>query len=216
MHKMLEEKMNKLSEMKDKLLRCFETELTKGIECVDTKEAGEVVDMIKDLAEAEYYCACAEMKRHELMEAEEFDAEDSDMMGYNSRRYASGRYAPAGRGRVRGYNPNMYRDWPWNPMDPGMEDYYGGIRPYDQKDPDHKTKSEHEGRYGKAFNDYQMARRHYSETKNQADKDAMDTHASEHVGDTIATIREIWKTSDPNLKKRIKTDLTNLVGEMAI
>ena len=42
----------------------------------------------------------------------------------------------------------------------------------------------------------------------------MDRHANEHVMDTIATIREIYKAADPELRTRIKGDLTKLVGEM--
>lgn len=44
----------------------------------------------------------------------------------------------------------------------------------------------------------------------------MDAHAAEHVGDTLATIREIWKTADPEMKKRIKADFTTLVNEMTV
>ena len=43
----------RIHEMMEKLTKCAEMELEKGVENVDTKEMGEVVDIIKDLAEAE-------------------------------------------------------------------------------------------------------------------------------------------------------------------
>lgn len=69
-------------------------------------------------------------------------------------------------------------------------------------------------RYGRPYNEYKEAKRHYTETKSATDKEEMDRHANEHVMDTIATVREIYKTADPELRTRIKGDLTKLVGEM--
>ena len=43
----------------EKLAECAKMEAEKGIEQLDTKEMGEVVDMIKDLSEAEYYSRIA-------------------------------------------------------------------------------------------------------------------------------------------------------------
>ena len=39
-------------------------------------------------------------------------------------------------------------------------------------------------------------------------------YANEHMMDTIGTIREMYRTAEPDLKKRMKSDLTKLVGEM--
>lgn len=69
-------------------------------------------------------------------------------------------------------------------------------------------------RYGQAYNEYQSAKRHYTMTNSQTDKDEMTRHANEHVADTMETVREIYKSADPDLKKRIKTDLTKLISEM--
>lgn len=48
-----------LEELKSTLISCVCTEISKGIENVDTHELGEVIDMIKDISEAEYYCTLA-------------------------------------------------------------------------------------------------------------------------------------------------------------
>ena len=45
----------RMHEMIEKLTKCAEMELEKGIDKIDAEEMGEVTDMIKDLAEAEYY-----------------------------------------------------------------------------------------------------------------------------------------------------------------
>lgn len=85
--------MEKLKEMKERLVDAAKMELDKGIDNVNTEELGEVVDMIKDLSEACYYCSIVE-----AMEEESY--------GYDRWRYASGRFAPKGRGTY-GYTPEM-------------------------------------------------------------------------------------------------------------
>lgn len=109
-------------------------ELEKGVECVNTKEFGEVVDMIKDLAEAEYKARISKAmeKAEDEEEAEEkymmrmlkdeykdeyskyrdMYGEDADKRFYDNYRYkTSGRFAPKGRGSYmprRGYDEPPY------------------------------------------------------------------------------------------------------------
>lgn len=109
-------------------------ELEKGVECVNTKEFGEVVDMIKDLAEAEYKARISKAmeKAEDEEEAEEkymmkrfkeeYGDEEGERRYYDDYRYKrSGRFAPKGRGSYmprRGYeeppyyhmSPEMYRE----------------------------------------------------------------------------------------------------------
>ena len=68
--------------------------------------------------------------------------------------------------------------------------------------------------YSRAVNQYKSARRHYSETHSQMDKEEMNRHANEHIADTIQTIKEMWEDADPTLRKKMKADLTSLVGTM--
>ena len=82
----------------EKLAETTKVELDKGIENVDTKEMGEVADIIKDLAEAEYYA-----KISKAMDEAEY-GEDYDYMGAydeherkgyrGQRRDSKGRYSP--------------------------------------------------------------------------------------------------------------------------
>lgn len=51
--------MERLKNMKETLMSCVQGQLTH-LDQVDTKELGEVIDMIKDLSEAVYYCTITE------------------------------------------------------------------------------------------------------------------------------------------------------------
>lgn len=98
--------------MLEKLTKCAEMEFEKGVENVDTKEMGEVVDIIKDLAEAEYYAKITKAM-DEAEYGEEYDYmgayEDDMRKGYRGQpRDSRGRYmSRRGRGR-RGYEEPMY------------------------------------------------------------------------------------------------------------
>lgn len=111
----------RMHDMIEKLTKCTEMEFEKGVENIDTKEMGEVIDMIKDLSEAEYYATITK-----AMEESEY-GEDYDHMGAyddNSRRGyrgqprdSRGRYmSRRGRGGRRGYE---------QPMDYRVPDVYG-------------------------------------------------------------------------------------------
>lgn len=190
MHK----KLNEITEMKDKLICMAKDEIGKGYfeNAAHVEMVGEVVDMIKDLAEAEKECMEACYYK-EMLEGSDY--EDEQRMGYNGRRYANGEYAPAGRGHVTGYHPPMM----------------GNRRGYVELDRDMMgDRSE----YGRPFDEFRQAKRHYTETKSEDDKKKMKDRANEHISNSITTIREIWSFADPELKQKMKHDMTNLVNDM--
>lgn len=211
-----------ICKMKERLMEGFKSEVDAGgFHQMDIHEAGQVVDMIKDLAEAEEKCvkACYYASIIKAMEeAEEHD----DRMGYNSRRYASGRYAPKGRGMRMGYVPYMEYDPEFE------EEMRGNVRlGYDQSGKGNRSQSgsrmgydddrwNDDPRYGRAFNDYKNAKRHYTETKSQQDKDRMDMSANEHMMSAIASFKEMWKDADPAMRKKMHADLSALVNEMKV
>lgn len=106
----------RMHEMIEKLTKCAEMELEKGIDKIDAEEMGEVTDMIKDLAEAEYYA-----KISKAMDEAEY-GEDYDYMGAydeherkgyrGQRRDSRGRYMS----RRRGYMPMVY-EYDWDDME---------------------------------------------------------------------------------------------------
>lgn len=117
----------------EKLSKYACDEACKSVEEIDTKELGEVTDMVKDLAEAEYYAriskAMEEAEKEEEEEAkrimremkEQYGEEEGERRFYDNYRYANGRFAPKGRGSYvgrRGYeeppyyrmSPEMYKE----------------------------------------------------------------------------------------------------------
>lgn len=206
--------MERLCEIKDQLMRSVENAVSSGLSDVDTHELGEAVDMIKDLSEAIYYCS--------VVEAME-DASRQDVMGYNpNRSKVTGRYitdrSPRGYNSRSAQYGGSVRDGYTHTMDDSRDsdamgypgDGNGGANVrmgYTEQTPQ---------RYGQAYNDYQVARRHYTATKSPDDKDDMNKHANEHIADTMSTIREIWDAAEPEQRKRIKNDLSTLVGEMNV
>lgn len=196
-----------ICEIKESLSSMMKTYMARDISQVDTDEAYKIADIIKDMAEAEMYEAkkCYYDSIVEAMEAEENEVGE-DRYGYNNRRYSSGRYAPKGKGMVRGY-------YPMNPLNPMMPPYYDYEMP-ERMGYIPKYESEHDSHYGKAYDKYQDARRHYTQSHAQKDKDDMDAHATEHLANTVASLREIWKHADEEMRGRMKNDITMLMNDM--
>lgn len=224
--------------LKEKLMCSFKEELNKGIQNVSAAEAGQVTDMIKDLAEAEEKCwkACYYKQIVEAMHEEKEMRKKMPMdqrMGYDNWRYSSGRFAPTGRGHYdpAGYTPMedgqipSYADGmhmePW--MDRNMMGYSdgrGGSGDGRSSGGNQNRSSSSDGRYGYTpsmrgmrYENYTKARRGYESGDPKA-KEHMDTATREYVVDAAESIREMWKDADPNLRKEIKNRLTALAGEM--
>lgn len=71
-----------------------------------------------------------------------------------------------------------------------------------------------EKRFGKEYGQYEQYKRHYTTTKSADDKREMDEHAKKHLMDMMISIKDIWHDADPELRKRIKMDITNLANEL--
>lgn len=253
MHDLVEamEKGKKIKELKQKLVECFESEIaTKGLGCVDTEEAGEVIDMIKDLAEAEKACmeALYYQKVTEAMLSYD-EPRYGESMGYNPNRSRStGRYTSGRGGRRMGFTM-PHEPWTgenageWDGdmyMESAMMGYDGGGASTGRGSgssgnrggsrggssggsssgqsmgygPGREMMEDMDPRYGEEYNRYKKMRRHYTETKSAEDKREMSEHAEKHIHDTVDTMKDIWKDADPELKRKMKEELTKLVGTM--
>lgn len=207
--------MHKTMEICEKL-ECLETQLldevkaqfAMGLPCVNTEEAGKVIDMIKDLASAKknawkacyYKTVTAAMEEYDGIERHYADgvpyddrmadADDWDpKRHYDHWRYSSGRYAPKGHGHyVKSYVPEM---------DPMMDKLRGD-----------------EHRWSTHLDKYRDAKRHYTETHNKEDKQKMDEHAKHHMDEVESSVKEMWDTADPTLRAEIKKDLLSLINTM--
>nr|DAI17851.1 MAG TPA: hypothetical protein [Bacteriophage sp.] len=181
-----------------KMIECLTekalNELEKGVENVDTHEMGAVIDMIKDLNEAEYRAVITKEMKEADEEEEEYNkellrvlkaeyGEEGGRRYYDRYRYANGRFAPKGRGTRttgrRGYDeppywhmtPEMYYEWADMPEEERMRDLdrlrFG--RMY-YSDPRRGSQMPSDGRSVedmgmKSESRYDRARRSYSETK---------------------------------------------------
>lgn len=189
----------RMHEMIEKLTKCAEMELEKGIDKIDAEEMGEVTDMIKDLAEAEYYS-----KISKAMDEAEYD-EDYDYRGtfdeYERKGYrgqprskTSGRFMRRGDGR-RSYMPMMYEhDYDWDGMQSDRDiDRHLGRMGYTE--PMHKDETHTESRYDRA-------RKGYEESK------AM------HKGNTAEDKQHKMKELE-NYMKELSTDVTDMISDMS-
>lgn len=102
--------------MIEKLSECAKCELDKGIEKIDTEEMSKVAEIIKELAEAEYYASVTKaMEEHDFEDEEEIM--DEGRKGYRGRRRDSRGRFMSNRGR-RGYeSPMMMYDEEWDEME---------------------------------------------------------------------------------------------------
>ena len=198
------EKYNDICALKHNMLHYVMGETEKGFEDDPTKVhvLKEYIGMVKDLAEAEKACqeACYYESVVDAMDnADMF--EDNPRMGYNRKRNRLGQYSDgrgmdgdSGSNQRMGYIPDMNRPYK---------------RMMDEIDWD-----EDEPAYGKSFNRFRKAKRHYTKTHSEEDKQKMKDASNAHMMETMATLREIWDDADPDLRKRMKTDLTNLTASL--
>lgn len=192
-HKSME-KFNDICEMKHQILRFVAGEISNGFSNnpQEVHILGEYVDMIKDLAEAEKECQEACYYESVVTAMDEYG--DNPRMGYDRKRNSRGEYAPMEGNQRLGFTPDWRmpdEDW----MRPGEEDA---------------------DYYGRPFKQFRKAKRHYTQTHSEKDREKMKEHANEHMMASMATIREIYDNADPELKKRMKADLTKLAGEMTV
>ena len=189
----------------------------QGLNNLDTHEAGQVADIIKDLSEAKKNLTDAEKNEWEscyyasIVKA----MKDADERGDEEDRYG---YIPREASRMgkRGMQRDRIKRWVRDP-DTFEDEMYerAGYTPGSKMSRDDRSSdNSSDERYGKPYREYIDSRRHYSESKSQADKDMMEMYANEHLMDVMGSVREIYKTADPDMRKRMKSDLTKLVGEM--
>lgn len=217
----------RIHEMKETLTEWAKNELEKGKECVCTEEMGQVIDMIKDLASAEKDCYEAKYYKS-IVEAMEEATEGR--AGYDNWRYASGRFAPKGHGHMVGWT-TPYVDPYMMQMGPDSTPYRMGyyedqMRDRDMKDADRMG---YGGRYSmnsrgtptggrmyhsSAYDNYQMHKRHYTETHDPSHKMKMEESAKEQLDETVDTMKDIWADADPMLRKKMREELSKLISEM--
>jgi hypothetical protein len=141
--------MEQLKQMKEMLTGVVQGQMTH-LEAVDTKELGEAIDMIKDLAEAIYYCTVTE-----AMEGKEKEWSKQETMYYPVMYYDGQPRDEKGRWTESRDKGRMYYDG-----ESGTRSNGGGVRNY----------TEREMPFGDAMRDQRegrspMSRKMYMESK---------------------------------------------------
>lgn len=202
MHRTIQ-KTDRLCEIYNDLMRWAEN----NKDCTDVKTMGEVIDMVKDVAEAEEKCwkACYYKSIVEAMdEAEEWEKmeymDEEGRMGYDNWRYASGRHAPKGRGHKTGTRGGRM----------GYVPYYddGG----DMND--HEMRGRNADQMKHPYDKWKTTRLGYQSDHDPAKKTEMDAAAKEHVLYVTDTMKDIWNDADPALRQELKSKLGNLMSEL--
>ena len=206
----------RIHDMLEDVSEAASTELSKGTDQVNTKEFGEVVDMIKDLTEAEKNKAeaCYYNTLVDAMESHEY-GEDYDeygpmqRRGYSRSRDSMGRYSSR-----RGYP--MHDDMMYNQrydeymngrMGYSNGAYGGGSRGMSS------NSSNNSSRYGYSYDKYMSNRRNYSKTDPE-DKQERMKMMQEYSTDLVGSISKIMEDVSPEEKQMLKNNLAKVMNNM--
>ena len=207
----------RMHDMIETLTECAKHEFDKGVENIDTKEMGDVIDMIKDLAEAEYY-----RKISIAMDESEY-GEDYDYMGaydeYERKGYrgqprskTSGRFMRRGDGR-RSYMPMMYEhDYDWDNMQSDRDiDRHLGRMGYTE--PMHKDETHTESRYDRARRGYEESKAMHKSGSVEDKKKNMESleHYMKELSEEMA---ELIESMDTNEKTMVRSKLQTLAQKV--
>lgn len=198
-------------------------------------------DDLKDCMEAVKYAICADKEYREVEAMDDFEKEYG-RMGYRGRA-ENGRFVHrSGRGRSAGYTPymhmmydgmeeiGMHDDIPY-PMAGYRMGYtdgrFGGAGNYSGNSGNHVGSSgmgngsgrsgyEHMGnsRYGRAYDNYDNYRRHYTETKDPEAKKMMKQSTDEIFDDMESMVESIMKYADASEKPELKQKMLQMAQKV--
>ena len=202
----------RIHEMIEKLTKCAEMEFEKGVENINAEEMGEVTDMIKDLAEAEYYA-----KISKAMDESEY-GEDYDYMGaydehsrkgYRGQpRDSKGRYMSR---RRMGYEAPMHimPDMDYNAEEMRDMDRMDGRMYYTE--PMHSTHSE--SRYDKARRGYMESKEMHKDNSAESKQHKM-KELEEYMKSLAEDLTEAIQDATPEERTMAKQKLSSLIQKM--
>lgn len=193
----------------EKLELCVSEKMEQGLDKVNAKEMGEVVDMIKDSYEIEKLKAEKKYYDSVVNAMHEHNADESyyEDMGYPVRRDGMGRFMSGGRGYRRGYEAyahrpeDMSRDMYWDDMGYNGGGSSGGGRGGNRGGSSSGGSS---SRYGYSHDEYMEKRKEYpmsdpesAKQRKQLLNDYMDDlydMAKDMVQDMSPEEKQMWKT----------------------
>lgn len=210
------EKYNDICSLKHHMLHYVMGETEKGFDPNPEKVhiLKEYIEMIKCLAETEKECQEADYYEAVVQAMEETGMMESERMGYNPNRNRMGQYSDGRAGNRNG--GRMSSDSGNSDSVSNSRRGYSPDRMYSRMMPgdDRDEWGDDDPRHSEAFNRFRKAKRYYTKSHSEEDKQRMKDASNEHMMETMATIREMWDDADPDLRARMKTDLTNLVSNL--
>lgn len=218
------------------------TDITDMIKDLNEAEYYAVITKaMKEAKEEEKDDEKAELRKfREMMSAGGMDDMDHmRRMGYDRYRYANGRFAPKGRGRRMGFVPmwdeDEYMDeyvndpaFGYPHMRMGYTDGRSGNRSGrsgDMNRMDGRSGNDSYGygdgreernnsRYGKSYDDYKSARRHYTENPTDENKRRMNESADEAWEDVEDIMRKIYKEAETQDKSKLKQKAMQFIQQL--
>ena len=188
--------MERLKAIKDQLLAQVEAQMG-DLKCVDAKELGEVIDMIKDLAQTMYYC--------EVYQAMEAKDEETNTNNY----YYTEKYLPAPiyTGAMTG--KRYYPDGEEEPMhqrygkEPGRSEEY-----YEREYPLQYLRDEREGRSP-------IKRKMYMESKaTNPDSAKVMKDLESYMQDLTSDMMEMLDKATPEEKAMVQKKVSTLATKL--
>lgn len=198
--------MEKLKQMKECLTDIVEGQIYSNIEKVDAKELGEVIDMIKDLAETIYYCTITEaMKEDNYSQQQGTMYYAPKMMKYDS-------YP------VEYYNPRNKERYPYDVMyeqrgihGGNSSSHGGGATQYPESIHhvyrDGMMKDPHEGRSGEY-------RKMYMSGKGMKDKTVSMRELENYMQELTSDITEMIQDASVEEKQMLQSKIATLAAKI--
>ena len=191
--------MEQLKSMKEQLTSMVQGQLCNA-QNVDAKELGEAVDMIKDLAEAIYYCNITEAM--EKGKEKEKYQQPSQMIDMPYRNYRERYLYPYYRDVDKQYGKMYYSDERMrnNSMDRNYSDGWE-VYPIDMQD--YREGVSH------------RSRKTYMESKEtHQDKEVQMKELDKYMQELSQDITEMIYDADPEEKQLLRTKLSNLINKI--
>ena len=210
----------RMHEMIECLTECTESAIKADQTCVGQYPIGDVVDMIKDLSEAEYYAKITKAMDESNLEdtMEMFDRYgDGYRRYYDHYRYKNGKFAPKGSGTYR----RNYDEPPYYHMTPERYHEMENMRDMDRDKHGRMYYTEPSGNNIRMNeSNYDRTKRNYTETKElhksntPEDKEhnmkSLETYMAELARDVSGMLNDMSQEE----KALAKTKLTALVNKI--
>lgn len=194
--------MERLEAIKECLIGAVEGQVYGGLEKADTKELGEAIDMIKDLAETMYYCSITKAMDEDAWEKES-SHKGGRTMYYSPKKmmtdypimYASDMGRSGGSSHTGG-STHMYHE--------GMVRYPETV---DHIYRDGMMRDPHEGKSGER-------RKMYMDGRHMKDKTQQMKELESYMQELSNDIVEMIADASPEEKQMLQTKMTTLAGKI--